>query len=154
MPGPPRPESSVELAKRALDTAERIEADHEAVYGVLGNHLRKIGQLEERVDRLERRLERASADTPREQFVSSHDLQAAAERAAEIAIDKAEQTGRPMQVTTPSERVREIVKNERARAIVTVLSKIAIPVAIALSIVVTGLVIRDCQRGSVPALSH
>lgn len=149
-PGPPRPETSAEKVARALDIAERVEADHEAIYGVLGNHLREIGRLEKRITR----LELASADTPREPFISSHDLREAAEKGAEIALDKAEKTDRhniPLVVVTPSERVREIVKNERARAIVSVFGKIAIPVAIVLSVIVVGLVVRDCQRGTVPA---
>jgi hypothetical protein len=143
MPGPPRPDTPAEIARRALEAAERVEADHWSIYGALH-------RLEERVSR----LEHAGQDTPREQFVSNHDLRDAAEEGAKIALDKAEQTGRhniPLIVVTPSERVREIVKNERARTIVTVLGKVAIPVAVALSIVVAALVIRDCQRGNVPS---
>jgi len=128
-------------AHKALELAESHET-------TLDTHWRSIGEINDRVSALERRL---GPTMMFERPASQHEIEVTAELAAKKAV---EETGRhhiPLTVFTPSERVREIVANDRARSIVNLMVKILIPVLSGVLLLAVGYVIHDCQHTPVPA---
>lgn len=97
------------------------------------------------------RLERVMLGEARAAHVSHHDIEDVARRAArETAEEITDRHFIPPQKSV-SERVTAEIRNERARFWAGVVGKVAMVVIGALALLFTGMVIRDCQHGTVPA---
>lgn len=146
---------------KALEESDiQIRKDQRMIYGDMGRLVREMSDSRRDLADIKsvvHRLESAIIGSVREPSPSQHDLEKMAQEAAEKTA--ATITGGhiipPGGFRTPSERVREIVRNDRNATIAGVAAKIALAIVVSLSLLGTGMAIRDCQHGAVPTtLGH